>query len=214
MARRIFITATNTNIGKTYAVKKLTKAFSEFGLKVGVYKPIETGVRTIPVDAKNIFRFALKYNNALRHLTLEDIAPIQLKLPAAPYIANNALPIDTDLIQERLHTIETHCDIVIIEGAGGLMVPVDKTYMMVDLITLLECHKALLVTHCSLGCINDTLLSEKLLLDKQIDHAIAFNCKLNAKSFYETSHPFFKNYFGDILFLDKHINEIAKILSE
>ena len=59
----IFITATNTNVGKTYATLKLIEDLSARGLKVGVMKPIETGVEGTPADASILFETALKYHH-------------------------------------------------------------------------------------------------------------------------------------------------------
>jgi dethiobiotin synthetase len=83
----IFISANNTDAGKTYTVIKLIKAFSKKGYKVGVMKPIETGVKYIPEDGKKLFEEAVKYNKNLQKLSIDDIVPVQFSLPAAPIAA-------------------------------------------------------------------------------------------------------------------------------
>ena len=101
-----------------------------------------------------------------------------------------------------MEKIEKLCDIVIIEGAGGLMVPLDKNLMMHDLATHFKAT-ALLVTHCCLGCINDTLLSLEMLKQLKIPYLWTFNCRQNDESFKQTSLPYFKDNFEFLRLLIK-----------
>ncbi|MDD5716380.1 MAG: dethiobiotin synthase [Sulfuricurvum sp.] len=211
MSKRIFITATNTNIGKTYTTKKLIEAFSRMGLRVGVYKPIETGVDTLPPDGDDLFQCALRYNQALESLSIKDIVTLSLPLPAAPFVANNGQPIPFELFEKSLEKIEALCDLVLIEGAGGLMVPLDEVNMMIDLPHHFNAV-TLLVTHCNLGCINDTLLSIKALEDASIPYQWALNCRQDDASFETTSLPYFSHRFETIYRIDQDIDAIAKAL--
>jgi dethiobiotin synthetase len=104
--------------------------------------------------------------------------------------------------------LEKRCDVLVFEGAGGLLVPVDEKTMVVDLIKHYEA-KALLVTHCSLGCINDTLLSKKLLCDMDIEHMVAFNCKEGDKSFAKVSKPYFDKTGFEVLKVSSEIDKIC-----
>jgi len=119
--KKIFISANNTDCGKTYTTLKLIKKFSESGYKVGVIKPIETGVKDIPLDGKVLLDEAKKYNSLLKDLTYNDIVPIQFSLPAAPYVCGIA---DFEKIKNAIKKIEPLCDILLIEGAGGVRVPI------------------------------------------------------------------------------------------
>ena len=67
----IFITATNTNVGKTYTTLRLLEALSKRGLRVGVMKPIETGVKDVPLDASLLFERAKTYHPELSSLKLK-----------------------------------------------------------------------------------------------------------------------------------------------
>lgn len=211
MAKRIFITATNTDIGKTYTTKLLIQALSRLGFKVGVYKPIETGVANIPPDGNALFNEALRYNPSLASLSLEDIVPLQFPLPAAPFIANGGKPIDLGMFDGPLHKIEALCDIVLIEGAGGLMVPMDEHTMMIDLPRYWGAT-TLLVTHCALGCINDTLLSIKALEDASLPFMWALNCRSDDTSFERVSLPYFTHRFEHIYQIDRDIDPLAQAL--
>lgn len=211
MSKRIFVSATNTNIGKTYTSKRLIEAFSRLGYRVGVYKPIETGVVTLPDDGDTLYQCALSFNPNLSKLSLDDIVTLQFPLPAAPYVANEGKPVDFAPFDEALAKIETVCDIVIIEGAGGLMVPIDEHTMMIDLPRYFNAV-TFLVTHCNLGCINDTLLSLKALEDANLPHVWGLNCRSDDQGFEKTSLPYLNHRFASLYRIDKDIDTIAKAL--
>lgn len=211
MKKRIFITATNTDIGKTYTTKLLLKEFASRGLRVGVIKPIETGVvNGYAPDGSELLACVRELNSEFENICLKDIVPISYELPAAPFVSSNNIPLDFKKLNLAIEKLEKLCDILIIEGAGGLYVPIDGNTMMIDLIKYFKAS-TLLVTHCSLGCINDTLLSSKALLEKQISHAIAFNCR-NNKSFKEISAPYFEKIGFEVLKVDENIDTICDVL--
>ncbi len=212
MKKRIFITATNTNIGKTYTTKKLLYGFAKMGLAVGVIKPIETGVvEDYAPDGEELLECVKSLNPKLWSLEVEDIVPITYELAAAPYVASSNTPLDLKKIMQAIEAMEANCDIVLIEGAGGLYVPIDENTMMIDLIKMLDA-KALLVTHCSLGCINDTLLSKKALEALHVSHLVAFNCKEEDENFATVSLPYFQQTAQEVLKVDDDIDLICELL--
>ncbi|HIP54499.1 MAG TPA: dethiobiotin synthase [Sulfurimonas autotrophica] len=212
MKKRIFITATNTDIGKTYTTKLLLKSFAARGLRVGVMKPIETGVIDgFYPDGSELLSLVQALNPEFLGLHVEDIVPISYELPAAPFVASNNKPLDLDILQTKIEKLEKLCDVLIIEGAGGLYVPLDEEYMIIDLIKIFNAT-ALLVTHCSLGCINDTLLSKKALEDKNIPHIVAFNCKNEVKSFLQVSKPYFDKSGFAVFKVDDDIDTLSQLL--
>ncbi len=194
---RIFITATNTGVGKTYTTLRLLDIAKKVGLKPGVIKPIETGVLGSPDDGSKLFTKCQELNPSLKSLTLEDIVPYQFELPAAPYIAKGKSSIDIKKIEEKIAKIEALCDILFIEGAGGLMVPIEKDFFMIDLIQALQAQ-ALLVAPSKLGCINDTLLSLQALKNQKISHHWYLNLYEDKEEFFKISYPFFTDYFGKV----------------
>ena len=212
LSKRIFVTATNTDIGKTYATKLLLKEYASKGLRVGVIKLIETGVKDgIYPDGDQLLELVKELNPEFKGIKVEDIVPISYELPSAPYIASQGKALDFSLLNQAIEKIEKLCDILIIEGAGGLYVPVDASFMMVDLILFFNAS-ALLVTHCSLGCINDTLLSLKVLQNRNIDAVMAFNCREEDKDFSTVSEPYFLNNNFDVLKVSKDIDTICDVL--
>ena len=213
MAKKIFITATNTNIGKTYTTKLLLQEYARDGFKVGVIKPIETGViNNEYLDANELFNLVKKLNSEFQKLTITDIVPISFKLPAAPAIASDFKHIDVKKIKNAILKLEKICDILLIEGAGGLYVPINQDYMMLDLIKELNIDKTLLITHCSLGCINDTLLSKMALDNNNIKNIIAFNCKDEDKNFNQISKPYFTKTDFKVLKVQEDITTISRLL--
>ena len=212
MKKRIFITATNTDIGKTYTTKLLLKEYASRGMKVGVIKLIETGVKDghYP-DGEELLSCVQELNPSFESLKVQDIVPISYELPAAPFVASQNTALNIELLNDAVQKLEELCDVLLFEGAGGLYVPLDGNTMMIDLIKYYQAT-ALLVTHCSLGCINDTLLSSKALLDKGIAHGIAFNCRVEDESFAEISEPYFTKIGFEVLKVDEDIDTICDVL--
>lgn len=200
----IFISANNTNAGKTYTTLKLIKALSQKGYKVGVMKPIETGVKDIPIDGAKLYEEALKYNKNLKNLTLDDIVPVQFSLPAAPIVAGK---VDFLKIKEAYNKIKPLCDILLIEGAGGLLVPVTEKFKMIDFLNFFNA-KLFLVISSRLGMINDFLLNKFYLEQNNIPFTWAVN--LFDDNYFQISHPFMKKY--EALFIQKDLDKIIKKL--
>ena len=212
MAKKIFITATNTNIGKTYTTLKMLHYYASQGLRVGAIKPVETGVVPgIYPDGDLILSTLKELNPECLDLQIEDVVPISYELPAAPYIASNGAMFDFDTLTTAIEKMQERCDVLLIEGAGGLMVPLDYSFMMIDLINFLNAP-TLLVSHCALGCINDTLLSLQALEQKNINSVLAFNCRQNDESFVKVSEPYFIKKQQKVLKVDRDIDTICDVL--
>ncbi len=211
MTKRIFITATNTDIGKTHVTTALLRHYANSGHKVGVIKPIETGVADTPIDGSGLLKLVKELNPLMRSITINDVVPIQFKLPAAPYCANSAKSIDLTPVEVAMAKLEPLCDILLIEGAGGLYVPIDKEIMIIDLIERYKA-KALLVSHCRLGCINDTILSIKALKERAYDFEWTLNCHGDDVNFKTVSQPYFLDTYPDFTIFDRDITKIAATL--
>ncbi|WP_418185804.1 dethiobiotin synthase [Aliarcobacter vitoriensis] len=200
-SKTIFITATNTDVGKTYACEKFLKYFAKQGYKVGYFKPIETGViNNQPIDGSKMFELTKELNPNFKKFSMNDIVPYQFELPAAPYVAKKDTYIDIEFLKEKKEYLQNFCDILIIEGAGGLFVPIKKDFFMIDLIKEFNC-KTFLITPSKLGCINDTLLSIETLKNYNIDFEFFINLYQDIDSFEKVSKPFLKDYFRNLNFL-------------
>ena len=192
----LFITATGTNVGKTHTTLQLIEAFASKGLSVGVFKPIETGVTHTAYDASLLLKACQKVNENFKDLSPEDITAYTFPLPAAPFCADIDSTIKIQKIIEKHDELSKLCDILLIEGAGGLMVPITKEYMMINLIKELN-SKTLLVTPSRLGCINDTVLSILALKTFDIDFDWCVNLYEDREDFEEVTKPYYDEVFPE-----------------
>jgi len=153
----VFVTGTDTGVGKTYMAAGLASYCRGRGLQVGVMKPCETGVddpRQPGADAC-LLRWAAGSVDAD-----ELLAPYRLPLPLAPAAAaeHAGVKIEPQVIVDRYAEICAGKDLIIVEGAGGLMVPLRGGYLVADLVRQLNIP-LLIVARPSLGTINHTLLT-------------------------------------------------------
>jgi dethiobiotin synthetase len=153
----VFVTGTDTGVGKTLVASALARHLSSRGLKVGVMKPIETGVANPeqPGEDARLLSWAANSMDS-EHL----IAPYRFKAPVAPTQAASLekTHIDPVSLELSLQELADGKDFVIIEGAGGLMVPVRGGYLMADFVRQLGLP-LLIVSKTSLGTLNHTLLT-------------------------------------------------------
>ncbi len=153
--RGVFVTGTDTGVGKTRVSCALAIGLRQRGLDVGVMKPIETGVDADgPQDA-----LALRDASGSQD-PLDEICPVALALPAAPAVAarDAGQPIALDRIERAFRRLRARHDCVVAEGAGGLLVPVTEALSMADLARRLGLP-LLVVARAALGTINHTLLT-------------------------------------------------------
>lgn len=151
----LFVTGTDTGVGKTVVACALAEELRARGVDVGVMKPIETGVGSQgPLDA-----IALAEAADVRD-AMELICPIRLALPAAPSVAADAEHRDIDLaaIRAAFDALRARHECVIVEGAGGLLVPIRASFTMADLARDLGLP-LIVVARGRLGTVNHTLLT-------------------------------------------------------
>ncbi|HHS93169.1 MAG TPA: ATP-dependent dethiobiotin synthetase BioD, partial [Campylobacterales bacterium] len=120
--KALFVTATNTSVGKTYTTVKLIESFTKEGILVGACKPIETGVENEPLDAAALLTTVQRYNPNFQDFKPTDITAYTFKLAAAPFCADLKQTIKIEKIKHKISELQKYCDLLIIEGAGGLMV--------------------------------------------------------------------------------------------
>ena len=190
---KIFVTATNTEVGKTHTTLRLMQEAAKRGLRPLAFKPIETGVGPEgPLDGQKLLAAAKRLNPDAQDLTIEAIVPYRFALPAAPFVAKGHTSIDLNDLKNRAEALAKRCDILFIEGAGGLMVPIDEKYFMIDLPRLFGA-KTLLVAPGVLGSINDTLLSLEALKHRNIEPILAVNVKENEKEIFgRITRPYYE----------------------
>ena len=159
MGKGLFITGTDTGVGKTFVAGALATVLRARGIDVGVMKPVETGCvrrdgQLHPQDALYLREKASTAD------PVDEICPYALEMPAAPSIAADVakIIIDLDRIADRFHHLSARHQLTLVEGAGGLLVPLTDTADYTHLIQKLDLP-VLLVARASLGTINHTLLT-------------------------------------------------------
>jgi dethiobiotin synthetase len=158
------VTGTDTGVGKTIATGVLAVCLRAQGLNAGVMKPIETGIGAgVLPDADWLLSVAPSA------VPLELVAPYRLRAPAAPLIAAEAegLLIDVQRIVSAYEALAAQHDCMLIEGIGGVMVPVTPDRLVIDLIHQLRLP-VLIVARSGLGSINHTLLTVECLKHRDI----------------------------------------------
>jgi dethiobiotin synthetase len=153
--RGIFVTGTDTGVGKTFVACALARALREAGVDVGVMKPIETGVPAAGPEDARALRAAAGVEDPL-----ELICPVRFALPASPEAAARAEDrrVSLDAIRDAFDELARRHAFVLVEGAGGLLVPIDAGTDMADLARALDLP-LLLVARTALGTVNHTRLS-------------------------------------------------------
>ena len=157
MARGIFVTGTDTGVGKTIVSAGLAMALKARGMRVGVMKPVATGCigngRLISMDAVYLFEAA---ENEYAPLT----SPVRFRNPVAPSIASiyEQKEVDLDAIRSAFKKLQHYYDYLIVEGIGGVLVPIRKNFLVANLIREMG-YPIVIVSHVSLGAINHTLLT-------------------------------------------------------
>ncbi len=161
MGKSIFITATDTGVGKTTVSAALLKVLVKKGIKAGYFKPIETGCQPTPEDAYLI--------SQITGQTLDEVVLYTFENPVAPYTGTimEGKEINLHKIISHYNYLKNKYDILIVEGAGGLLVPIKKDYTFLNLIEDLQIP-VLIVSRSSLGTINHTALTVKALEGKKI----------------------------------------------
>ena len=126
----LFITGTDTNVGKTYVTALIAKQLVADGKRVGVYKPAASGC----VGDASDDPFVL-WEAAGRPSTVEAVCPQQFAAPLAPHLAARAegKEVDVDLLRSGVDFWRDHSDIILVEGIGGLMSPVSDDEYVADL---------------------------------------------------------------------------------
>jgi dethiobiotin synthetase len=159
MGKAVFITGTDTGVGKTFFACQLAALLRELGYRVGVMKPVETGCaeqqgKICPPDS-----ILLKQASG-SEFALDKICPYQLREPLAPSVAaeRQGISINVDRLMDIYNEISSSHDFTLVEGAGGLMVPLLPSYTYADFARVLRIP-AIVVAANRLGAINHLLLT-------------------------------------------------------
>ncbi len=166
--RGIFITATGTDVGKTYVSGLLVKSLRGKSINCGYYKPVLSGAieidgKLIPGDCKYVLDFA--------NLTVDPFKCVSyvFKPAVSPHLASNEISVDK--ILRDYSEISSNYEFMVVEGAGGIVCPLNldgQHVIMSDLIKALNLD-IIIVADAGLGTINSTLLTVEFAKQKNIN---------------------------------------------
>ena len=159
MINAIFIAGTDTDVGKTVASKAILQALAARGLSTIGYKPVAAGCEQTEEGMRNSDALHLLQAATVK-MPYEAINPYPLALPASPHIAakHEQVTIDTILLSEKLLKLQSHADVVLVEGAGGWRVPISDKESLSSWVQT-EQLAVILVVGIKLGCLSHALLT-------------------------------------------------------
>jgi dethiobiotin synthetase len=152
----LFLTGTDTGVGKTYTAVQLLRAGRAAGLRCAGMKPICCGDRD---DALRLLAASSE------SLTIDELNPVWLKTPAAPFSASliEQVEIDENRLLEKQRALEERFDSIVVEGVGGWLVPIRRDFFVSDLAALMKLP-VLVVALNRLGCLNHTILTVRSIV--------------------------------------------------
>ncbi len=203
-----FISGIDTGIGKTFTTGYLAKLWNAQGIKTITQKLIQTGNADVSEDIeqhREIMQMGWFPEDASK-LTMPEI----FSYPASPHLAAHidGRKIDFDKIEQATQQLAQRYQAVLLEGAGGLMVPLTEDLLTIDYVAQKQLP-VILVSSGRLGSINHTILSLEALKSRGIQlHALAYNLNDESqdKLISQDTADFLKRYlaqhFPDALWID------------
>ena len=168
MLNSIFITGTDTGVGKTLVTGLLAGYLSETGMNVVTQKWVQTGCAGDSSDIKRHLELMEKDESDFSGFK-RDMVPYNLSFPASPHLAakKEKINIDPEKIENSFRRLEAEFDMVIVEGVGGAKVPLNKETLIVDIAQELRLP-VLIVAENRLGTINHTLLTIEAIKNRKL----------------------------------------------
>ena len=159
----VYVTGTDTGIGKTFASCTLLHALRAHGLRAAGMKPVASGCERIDGEWRNADALALQAAGE-PGIAYADINPFALEHPLAPELAARDAGIDVALppILDAHARLAARADALIVEGVGGWAAPLSASLMQADLVRALRLP-VVLVVGLRLGCLNHALLSARAI---------------------------------------------------
>ena len=179
----LFISGIDTDIGKTYATGMIAKALMQQGIKVITQKLVQTGVVINPDTSDMNIADDIITHRQLMNLPLQPCdldfttCPYRYEKPASPHLSAALAEdiLNPNLITAATKALQADYEVVLLEGAGGLMVPITEQLLTLDYIAEAG-YPVILVTSGRLGSINHTLLSLQAIKSRGLKvHSVIYN---------------------------------------
>lgn len=159
MHRSVFITGTDTGIGKTLYSRLLLQSLNAAGLRTAAMKPIASGAQTVAGELRNEDAVMLQQTANIT-CDYKCCNPYCFAPAIAPHLAAKQAGVEIDIavIRNAYSHLLSHADVTVVEGVGGWLVPVNQQHSVADLVETLQIP-VILVVGLRLGCINHALLT-------------------------------------------------------
>jgi dethiobiotin synthetase len=170
-AAGVFVTGTDTGVGKTVVACALVRGLRAQGISVAVMKPIASGSLRTPQGLRNEDALALREACATQ-APYEETNPYCFEPAISPHIAakEDSIEVDIRKIASMYRSIATRADFTVVEGAGGWLAPLGERESMADLASALGIP-ALLVVGLKLGCLNHAQLTRRAIATRGVPFA-------------------------------------------
>jgi dethiobiotin synthetase len=167
----LFITGTDTGIGKTYATVLLVQQLIAHGYRVAALKPVASGADLIDGGLRNEDALQLQRVSNVP-LSYDEVNPYCLAEPISPHLAAAAanVCIDFAIIEKQLRSLQSRADVILVEGVGGWLAPLRDDATIADLVCSLRLP-VILVVGLRLGCLNHAVLSARAIVESGIELA-------------------------------------------
>ena len=179
----LFVSGIDTDIGKTYVTGLLAKALMQQGKNVITQKLVQTGVAVDECSGEMSIADDIIMHRQLMSLPLQPCdldfttCPYRYEKPASPHLSArlSKKTLNIEMITEATHCLQANYDVVLLEGAGGLLVPITEHLLTLDYIAE-QGYPIVLVTSGRLGNINHTLLSLEAITARGLSvHSVVYN---------------------------------------
>ena len=161
---RLGITGTDTGVGKTVVTCALAALARQRGMRVAAMKPLESGIVERQVSDTGLASDAERLRAAAGFgASLDVVRPYVLAEPLAPMVAAEraGVSIALDVLDSARQTLEADAELLLVEGAGGLLVPITRSFSYLDLFARWQCE-LVLVAGNRLGVLNHALLTVRV----------------------------------------------------
>ena len=163
----LFVTGTDTDVGKTCITASIVSYLSKRNVNVGVMKPFASGYKATADYVSDDVKILMKYSGVSDPVDL--VNPYFFEIPTSPYDACKQLNLEIDLsrvIDSYKQLVSIH-DVVVVEGIGGIMTPISKNYFVSDLISDLQMN-TIIVTGSKVGTVNHLMLTYQHVKEKNL----------------------------------------------
>jgi dethiobiotin synthetase len=163
----LFVTGTDTSVGKTYVCARLLEFLKAKGIQAGYQKWVATGVKAgLPEDLALCLKAA---SISPKPELVKQQAPYCFSFPASPHLAAEMedRTVDPEVIEANYKSLAAKYEWLIVEGVGGIMVPLRRNLLLADLLKRLQ-PTTLVVARSGLGTLNHTLLTLEALRNREI----------------------------------------------